>query len=107
MVIFHGERARLIIVLEHSRITGAAFNPSVSLALFLVGGIGTLRFLLYVVAQLVGGIVATAILHGLLPGPIAFACAPGPGVTLAQATLIELVLTASVSAISSPLGRQL
>jgi aquaporin related protein len=82
--------------LRHFRITGGLFNPSVSLALFLVGGIGPLRFVLYVIAQLAGGISATAILLALLPGPLAFGCAPGPGVSFAQATIIEMFLTAAV-----------
>ena len=43
------------------RVTGGLFNPDVSLALLLTGIIGPVRFVLYCIAQLVGGITAAAI----------------------------------------------
>ena len=52
------------------RITGGLFNPGVTLALFLIGGIGLVRFVLYIIAQLVGGIAAAALLDALTPGPL-------------------------------------
>ena len=54
------------------RVTGGLFNPDVSLALLLTGVIGPVRFVLYSIAQLVGGITAAAIIYALTPGPIAF-----------------------------------
>jgi aquaporin related protein len=53
------------------RVTGAAFNPNVTLALFLVGAIGPVRFVLYSIAQLVGAITASGLLLALLPGQLA------------------------------------
>ncbi|KAJ2994993.1 hypothetical protein NUW54_g7462 [Trametes sanguinea] len=53
------------------RVTGGLFNPDVSLALLLTGVIGPVRFVLYCIAQLVGGITAAAIIYALTPGPLA------------------------------------
>ena len=52
------------------RITGGLFNPNVSTALLLTGVIGPLRFVLYCIAQLAGGIAAAALILGLLPGSL-------------------------------------
>lgn len=54
------------------RVTGGLFNPNVSTALFLTGIIGPVRFVLYCVAQLVGGIAAAALVYALTPGEIVF-----------------------------------
>ena len=54
------------------RVTGGLFNPDVSLALLLAGVIGPVRFVLYCVAQLVGGIAAAALVLGLTPGPVQY-----------------------------------
>ena len=53
------------------RVTGGLFNPNVSTALFLSGVIGPVRFVLYCVAQLVGGIAASVLVLALTPGPVA------------------------------------
>lgn len=53
------------------RVTGGLFNPNVSTALFLVGVIGPVRFVLYCLAQLAGGIAAAALVLALTPGPVA------------------------------------
>lgn len=47
------------------RATGGLFNPNISLALFLVGSLRPLRFVLYCIAQLVGAIAASAIILSL------------------------------------------
>ena len=60
----------LIAVWIFYRASGGVFNPNISLALFLHGIIGPLRFVLYCIAQLVGGIAAAAIVHALTPGPL-------------------------------------
>lgn len=52
------------------RVTGGLFNPNVSLALLLTGVIDPVRFVLYCIAQLVGGIAAAALILGLTPGPL-------------------------------------
>jgi aquaporin related protein len=52
------------------RVTGGLFNPNITLALFLVGVVGPVRFVLFCIAQMVGAIVASAIVYGLTPGPL-------------------------------------
>ena len=54
------------------RVTGGLFNPNVSLALFLTGVIGPVRFVLYCIAQLVGAIAAAAVVLALSPGPCSY-----------------------------------
>lgn len=60
----------LVAVWIFYRASGGVFNPNISLALLLHGIIGPLRFVLYCIAQLVGGIAAAAIVLGLTPGPL-------------------------------------
>lgn len=52
------------------RVSGSIFNPNVGLSLVLCGVISVPRFILYTLAQLVGSIVAAAILDGLTPGTL-------------------------------------
>ncbi|KDQ16132.1 hypothetical protein BOTBODRAFT_173408 [Botryobasidium botryosum FD-172 SS1] len=86
----------LVSVWAFYRVTGGAFNPAVSTALLLVGGIKWTRFVLYCIAQLAGAIVASALLSGLLPGSLAVGTAPAQGVSLVQAVWIEAFLTAAL-----------
>jgi glycerol uptake facilitator-like aquaporin len=51
-------------------VTGGVFNPAVATALLLIGAIGPVRWVLYCLAQLIGGIVASALLLALLPGEL-------------------------------------
>jgi aquaporin related protein len=78
------------------RVTGAAFNPNVSFALFLVGVLSLPRFILYCIAQFLGAIVASAILKGLLPGPLVVTPALGAGTSSAQGVFIEMFATTAL-----------
>lgn len=53
------------------RVTGALFNPNISLALLLVGVIRPVRFVLYCIAQMAGAIAAAALVLALTPGRLA------------------------------------
>lgn len=53
------------------RVTGALFNPNISLALLLVGLIRPVRFVLYCIAQMAGAIAAAALVLALTPGRLA------------------------------------
>lgn len=53
------------------RVTGACFNPNISLALLLVGVITPVRFVLYCIAQMLGAVAASALVLALTPGNIA------------------------------------
>ncbi|EJD47012.1 aquaporin [Auricularia subglabra TFB-10046 SS5] len=75
------------------RISGALFNPNISTALLLLRVIKPFRYVLYVVAQLTGGICAAAIIRGLMPDPLAVNTLPNPRVNHAQALLVEMFVT--------------
>ncbi|KAK0654770.1 MIP family channel protein [Cercophora newfieldiana] len=75
------------------RITGGLFNPSVTLALYLVGGLPLLRSSIVLVAQILGGIAAAGVVSALFPGPMAVATTLGGGATVVQGLFIEMFLT--------------
>ncbi len=79
-------------------VSGGHINPAITLGLWSVGRIGWRQAGLYVLAQLLGAIVAALAIKGLLPevaGRIAQLGTPqlAPAVTLAQGILIEAILT--------------
>ncbi|KFY12071.1 hypothetical protein V492_04109 [Pseudogymnoascus sp. VKM F-4246] len=78
------------------RITGGLFNPSVTLALFLVGGLPAMRALLVLVAQILGGICAAAVVSALFPGPLSVETGLGGGASIVQGLFIEMFLTAQL-----------
>lgn len=55
------------------------------------------RFILYVCAEVLGAIVASALLQAALPGKLAVNCTLGPGVTHGQAIVVEGFLTAALT----------
>lgn len=72
------------------RVTGGLFNPNVSLALCMIGAIKPIRFAMYCIAQLLGAIVASAILVAMLPGELVVTPSLGAGTTVAQGLFIEV-----------------
>lgn len=90
--------ALAVLVSALGAVSGAHFNPAVTLGVWIMGRITPMRAALYVVAQLVGGLVAGLALK------VAFADAwqasnigtpaLGPGITPALGIGIEAVLTA-------------
>lgn len=78
------------------RITGGLFNPGVALALWLVGGLPTVRCLLVIVAELVAGIAAAGIASALCPGVLNVNTTLGGGTSIAQGVFIEMFLTAQL-----------
>ncbi|KAI0287316.1 aquaporin-like protein [Russula brevipes] len=78
------------------RTTGGLFNPDVSLALFLVGCIGPMRFIFYCIAQLTGAIAAAGIVLALTPGPLSYNTFPASNINSAQAVFIEMFITAAL-----------
>ncbi|ELU41502.1 MIP domain-containing protein [Rhizoctonia solani AG-1 IA] len=78
------------------RVTGGVFNPAVATSLLLIGAIGPVRWVLYCLAQLIGGIVASALLLALLPGELVVTPSPAQGVNAAQAVFIEAFLTSAL-----------
>ncbi|WRT69599.1 uncharacterized protein IL334_006588 [Kwoniella shivajii] len=78
------------------RFTGSIFNPSVSLALCLIGAVKPVRFLLVSFAQMIGAIVASAILDGLTPGALVVNVGLANGTSKAQGLFIEMFTTATL-----------
>ncbi|KAF4599986.1 hypothetical protein EYR40_007092 [Pleurotus pulmonarius] len=78
------------------RITGGLFNPNVSLALLLTGVIGPVKFILYVIAQLVGGIAAAGLVRGLTGMPLASNTRLSAQTSIAQGVFIEMFITAAL-----------
>ncbi|KDQ59028.1 hypothetical protein JAAARDRAFT_206013 [Jaapia argillacea MUCL 33604] len=78
------------------RVTGGLFNPNISLALLLVGVIGPVRFVLYCIAQLLGGIAAAGLVYALTPGPLASNTVLQNGVNKAQGVFIEMFITSAL-----------
>ncbi|KAK0612505.1 aquaporin-like protein [Bombardia bombarda] len=78
------------------RITGGLFNPSVTIALFLVGGLPALRSAVVIAAQLLGGLAAAGVVSALFPGPMAVDTLLGGGATVVQGLFIEVFLTAEL-----------
>ncbi|KAK0651018.1 aquaporin-like protein [Cercophora newfieldiana] len=75
------------------RVSGGMFNPVVTLALYLVGGLPAVRSVVVVVAQILGGMAAAGVVSGLYPGDMAVDTGLGNGTTTTQGLFIEVFLT--------------
>ncbi|ESZ94199.1 hypothetical protein SBOR_5425 [Sclerotinia borealis F-4128] len=78
------------------RISGGLFNPAVTMGMCLVGALPYFRGLLLIIAQILGGITAAAIVSCLFPGPITFRTSLGGGTSIVQGLFIEMFLTAEL-----------
>ncbi|KAE8548197.1 hypothetical protein EYB25_009991 [Talaromyces marneffei] len=78
------------------RVTGGMFNPAVTLALFLVGGLPAIRGVFVVISQIVAGICAAAVVSALFPGPLNVENTLGGGTNVAQGLFIEMFLTSQL-----------
>lgn len=74
------------------RVTGALFNPAITFALWLIGGLTAFRASLLVFAQILGGIAASALIASLTPfgGIESLRNNLGTGVNVAQGLFIEV-----------------
>jgi aquaporin Z len=88
--------ALLISLYAFGEVSGGHYNPAVSLGAFLDGRIGAVTFVLYLVAQVAGAVVAgLALLAASSQDEVAAtATAPGAGVGAGTAFLLEALLTA-------------
>ncbi|TFK99907.1 aquaporin-like protein [Pterulicium gracile] len=77
------------------RVTGALFNPNISLALLIVGVIDPARFIMYCIAQLLGAIAASGIVVGLSNAPLAVNTVL-TDTTYAKGVFIEMFITAAL-----------
>ncbi|KAL0930366.1 aquaporin [Colletotrichum truncatum] len=78
------------------RVSGGLFNPVVTLALMLCGGLPIIRGLLILPTQLVAGIVAAGLASAIFPGHLAVDTVLDGGTNTAQGFFIELALTAQL-----------
>jgi aquaporin Z len=90
--------ALAIAVSATMNVSGGHINPAVTLGLWSIGRIGWRQAGLYVVAQLLGAVVAALAIKGLYPemaGRIAQLGTPqlAPALTLAQGIVLEAILT--------------
>ena len=69
------------------RISGGLFNPAISLAMALVKIITPIRAALLVVAQVLGGITAAALVNALLPGSLYVRTRLGGDISTVQGNL--------------------
>lgn len=81
----------MIMVYMGGHISGAHYNPAVSLAVALRGKLSWSEFGAYVTAQLVGAIVAALAAYAILGK--SFAPAPGDGISMTGALLTEILFT--------------
>ncbi|KAK8111594.1 aquaporin [Apiospora kogelbergensis] len=88
------------------RISGGLFNPAVTMGTYsltavwigmmLVGALNYVRGFLIIISQIAGGIAASAVIYGLLPGPLNIRTNLGGGTTVVQGLFIEMFLTAEL-----------
>ncbi|RKU47814.1 hypothetical protein DL546_007610 [Coniochaeta pulveracea] len=78
------------------RVSGGLFNPAVTLALYLVGGLNAVRAALISVMQLLAGLAAAGLVYGLFPGPLKVATTLRPGTHVVQGLFLEMFLTAQL-----------
>ena len=70
------------------RVSGALFNPAISFSLALVRVISPLRAVLLSISQILGGIVAAALIDVLMPGQLNVSTNLGGGINTAQGNAI-------------------
>jgi aquaporin Z len=83
--------ALMIMVYMGGHVSGGHYNPAVSLAVMIRGKLNGREFGTYVVAQLLGAMVATEV-ASMLAGKMV-APAPGAGVSTMAALLVEILFT--------------
>ena len=82
----------MVMVYMGGHVSGAHYNPAVSLAILMRGKLAAGDFIPYVVSQLAGALVASAAVSAMMHGRT-FAPAPGPGVASMAALLAEFLYT--------------
>lgn len=78
------------------RISGGLFNPAVTFGMCLIGALPWFRGGLLFFTQIVGGIVAAALVSCMFPGELNVRTTLGGGTTVAQGVFIEMFLTAQL-----------
>jgi aquaporin Z len=87
--------ALMVMVYMGGHVSGAHYNPAVSLAVFLRGKIGSIELITYWVAQLVAA--ALAFVFGYLVSGRSGGIHPGPHVATLSALAVEVVFTLALA----------
>ncbi|KAI0505621.1 aquaporin [Xylaria bambusicola] len=75
------------------RISGGLFNPAVTIGMMVVGAVPYFRGVLIILGQFAGGIAASAVVLGILPGDLKVSTTLGGGTSIVQGLFIEIFLT--------------
>lgn len=78
------------------RISGGLFNPAVTVGMCLIGALPWFRGSLLFVVQVLGGIVAAALVSCMFPGDLNVETDLGGDTTVVQGLFIEMMLTAQL-----------
>lgn len=81
----------MVMVYMGGHVSGAHYNPAVSVAVWMRGKLESKEFLPYIIAQIVGAILASLAVY-VIRGET-FAPAPGDGVSVVSALLTEILYT--------------
>lgn len=84
----------LVVAWAFYRVSGGLFNPAVTLGLCIAGALPWMRGAFLFPAQILGGIVASALVGWMFPGPMSvFQTRLSPATSIAQGVFIEMFLT--------------
>jgi len=75
------------------RISGGMFNPAVTLGLYLIGAISSVRAIGCFFAQMFAGMASAGAVSAILPGPLNVSTSLGAGTSIAQGVFLEMFLT--------------
>ena len=78
------------------RISGGLFNPAVTLGMCLIGALPWIRGMLLFFTQIIGGIVASALVSCMFPGALNVQTTLGGGTSITRGLFIEMMLAAQL-----------
>src|SRR4051812_21167171 len=81
----------MVMVYMGGHVSGAHYNPAVSLAIWIRGKLPPIDLIIYMIAQSCGAIVAASVVLAITHKTLVIA--PGPGVRLLPAVLVEILYT--------------
>lgn len=85
--------ALMVMVYLGGHVSGAHYNPAVTLAVFLRGKLPAAQIVPYWILQIAGALAAALLAKFLVPGKPPVFTAPGEGVTALQALIVEVLFT--------------
>ncbi|GAA5986346.1 hypothetical protein JCM10908_003713 [Rhodotorula pacifica] len=83
----------MVTTFTFARISGAFFNPAVSLGMALTGALKPMRAVLLICVQFLGGMCGAAIVAALTPGSRTFTTTLAPAMSISRGLFLEMMLT--------------